>query len=154
MEVYFDNVGGTILDLMLTRMAMHGRCVSPELCLQFLAVEPFTLKACGGTLSLHTDLNRIAACGSISGYNSTSPTVLENYMDIITMRIQIRGFIVLDYLKSVPEVMKIFQEAVKEGKLKIDEGEQVVPRAFEDIPKTWMKLFEGSNTGKLVTKLV
>jgi NADPH-dependent curcumin reductase CurA len=29
-----------------------------------------------------------------------------------------------------------------------------VPTAFEDIPKTWLKLFEGANTGKLLTQIV
>lgn len=120
-QVYFDNVGGKILDLMLTRMAMHGR---------------------------------VAACGSISSYNSTEATMLENYKDIITMRLQIRGFIVLDYINRFKEVVGIFQKAVKEGKLKLEGGEQVVDTPFESIPETWMKLFEGGNTGKLVTKVL
>jgi NADPH-dependent curcumin reductase CurA len=46
-------------------------------------------------------------------------------------------------------------EALKEGKIKIDDkSEQVIDTKFEDIPKTWLKLFEGGNQGKLVTKLV
>jgi NADPH-dependent curcumin reductase CurA len=28
-----------------------------------------------------------------------------------------------------------------------------VPTKFEDIPKTWTKLFSGGNTGKLVTQI-
>lgn len=121
-EVYFDNVGGEILDMMLARMKTHGR---------------------------------VAACGSISGYNSEStPYGIKNWFEVITNRIEIRGFIVLDYLHKRQEVVGKFVAAIKEGKLSIgDENETVVPTAFEDIPKTWMKLFEGSNTGKLVTKL-
>lgn len=42
---------------------------------------------------------------------------------------------------------------VKEGKLNVDR-ETVVDTKFEDVPKTWQKLFTGDNTGKLVTKLV
>jgi NADPH-dependent curcumin reductase CurA len=34
-----------------------------------------------------------------------------------------------------------------------EESEQVISAKFEDIPKIWVKLFEGGNMGKLVTKL-
>ena len=122
-NVYFDNVGGEILDLMLTRMARGGR---------------------------------IAACGAISNYNKSASKQdgLKNWFEVISMRIQIRGFIVTDYLSKRAEVLDIFRKAIEEGKLDIgSESEQVVPAKFEDIPKVWMKLFEGSNTGKLVTAL-
>lgn len=29
----------------------------------------------------------------------------------------------------------------------------MIDTAFEDIPKTWMMLYSGVNTGKLITKL-
>ncbi|OAP61986.1 hypothetical protein AYL99_04189 [Fonsecaea erecta] len=122
-DIYFDNVGGHILDLMLARLKRFGVSV---------------------------------ACGSISGYNSNEPTVLKNYFQVITMRLSIRGFIVVDYLSKAQETIELFVQAVKEGKLKISdaESEQVVDTKFEDVPKTWLKLFDGGNRGKLVTKLV
>jgi NADPH-dependent curcumin reductase CurA len=44
---------------------------------------------------------------------------------------------------------------IKEGKIKLgDHSETVVDTKFDDIPKTWHKLFEGGNRGKLITKLV
>jgi NADPH-dependent curcumin reductase CurA len=121
-DVYFDNVGGGMLDFMLTRMALHGRVV---------------------------------ACGAISEYNSSEGTLLKNYFEVISMRIQIRGMIVFDYVHKMQEVMGIFQQAIQEGKLKIgEESEHVVEAGFEDVPKVWMKLFEGANTGKLITKVM
>ena len=70
------------------------------------------------------------------------------------MRLSIRGFIVTDYLSKAKETVEIFVRAAQEGKLKVsDANEQVVPTKFEEVPKTWLKLFEGGNTGKLVTKL-
>lgn len=121
-NVYFDNVGGEMLDFMLSRMALHGRVV---------------------------------ACGAISGYNDAgSGTKLMNYYDVITMRIRIQGMIVLDYFHKASEVVGIFKKAIQEGKLKVsDENEHVVEAGFEQVPEVWMKLFEGANTGKLVTKL-
>ncbi|KIV88768.1 hypothetical protein PV10_08413 [Exophiala mesophila] len=121
-DVYFDNVGGEILDLMLGRMSMYGR---------------------------------IVACGAITGYNSEEPCILSNYFQVISMRLQIRGFIIIDCApKRVAEITQLFQDAIKDGRLKIgDANETVVPTAFEDVPKTWLGLFSGKNTGKLVTKL-
>jgi NADPH-dependent curcumin reductase CurA len=122
-DVYFDNVGGEILDLMFSRMAKFGR---------------------------------IAACGAISNYNNSADKTigLKNWFEVISMRIEVKGFIVLDYLSHFQEVTEIFQQAIKDGKLKIgEEAEDVMPTKFEDVPKTWLKLFEGANQGKLITKL-
>ncbi|KAK8178158.1 hypothetical protein IWX90DRAFT_44447 [Phyllosticta citrichinensis] len=122
-DVYFDNVGGEILDMMLPRMKQGGV---------------------------------VAVCGAISAYNSTEGQLLRNWSEVITMRLQMKGFIMLDFLaqgKAKDTVMEL-ATAAKQGKLTIgDENETVVEAKFEDVPKTWLTLFEGGNTGKLVTKL-
>ncbi len=123
-EVYFDNVGGSILDLMLTRMKKWGR---------------------------------VAACGAVAEYNKSDPTGLKNWHEIISNRIEIKGFIIFDFLAQGkgPQAVGELVQAWKEGKIQVGEAnETVVETKFEDVPKTWMSLFEGSNTGKLVTKLV
>ena len=123
-EVYFDNVGGGILDLMLTRMKRFGR---------------------------------VLACGAIAQYNSSERDGLKNWSEIVTNRIEVRGFIVLDYVSQgkAPEAIGALVQAFKEGKIRLgDENETVVDTVFEDVPRTWMGLFEGRNTGKLITKLV
>lgn len=124
-NVFFDNVAGTILDAMLPNMAMHGR---------------------------------IAQCGAITGYNGEDAVPLKNYFQVITMRLQIKGFIILDALHRANEMIKTLVGALQEGKLKIGEANETVvdttkEGGFEDIPKTWLRLFEGANQGKLVTKL-
>ena len=122
-NAYFDNVGGEILDLMITRMARDGR---------------------------------IIACGAISNYNSSidKATGLKNWFEIITMRLRVRGFIVMDFLAKAPEAVKVLLGALQDGKLNVDGGEQIVKGSFEDVPKTWLTLFNGSNTGKLVTQIL
>lgn len=121
-SVYFDNVGGEILDFMLTRMARFGR---------------------------------IAACGAIAAYNDPDMPGLKNWYQVISMRIEIKGFIIFDYMPRMGEGLKALQEAHKKGNLKIDEqNEHVVSVGFEEIPNVWWKLFEGENRGKLLTKLV
>jgi NADPH-dependent curcumin reductase CurA len=122
-EVYFDNVGGEILELMLQRLKRHGR---------------------------------IAACGAVSTYNNLQGAGIKNWFEIITNRLEVKGFIVTDAIeagKTGTMIQKIV-EKIKEGKIKIGEdSETVVPTKFEDIPKTWTMLFSGGNQGKLVTKL-
>ncbi|KAF6222873.1 hypothetical protein HO133_000924 [Letharia lupina] len=110
-EVYFDNVGGEILDLMLMRMKQGGR---------------------------------IAACGAITDYNrNEKQTTLKNWFEDFWAE------------GKGPQAVKEMVTAAKEGKIKVgEENETVVDNKFEDVPKTWMSLLEGANTGKLVTKLV
>lgn len=124
-EVYFDNVGGEILDLMLTRVKCYGR---------------------------------VAACGAVAEYNKDGKTGygIRNWFEIISNRIEVRGFISFDFLgKGAEEATREMVRAVREGKIKVDAGnETVVETEFEGVPATWMKLFEGGNRGKLITKLV
>ena len=123
-EVYFDNVGGEILDLMLTRMKVGGR---------------------------------VAACGAITDYNKSEKGGLKNWFEIVSNRLEIKGFIVTDFISKggAAVALREFTEAYEEGKIAIGpNSETVMETKFDDIPKTWMKLFEGANTGKLITKLV
>ncbi|KAJ5916579.1 hypothetical protein N7504_000594 [Penicillium tannophilum] len=121
-EIYFDNVGGEILDFMLSRLAKFGR---------------------------------VAASGTISNYNRDSDiTGLKNFYQVITMRLQILGFINIDWIDHLPEVRALLVDEWRKGNLIIgDESEMVIDTDFEDIPRTWMMLYSGGNTGKLVTKL-
>ncbi|KAL6245745.1 quinone oxidoreductase [Rhinocladiella similis] len=125
-EVFYDNVGGLILDMMLSRMALHGRVV---------------------------------ACGAISEYNSTVDQIpgIKNWYQVIAMRLQIRGMVVLDAIpggrweKIVNELVGAYQQ----GKIKATkQGLSILPTRFEDVPKTWLTLFDGSSSGKLLTQLV
>lgn len=122
-EVYFDNVGGHILDFMLTRMKRFGR---------------------------------VAACGAITQYNKGEKDGLKNWFEVISNRIEIKGFVILDFIGAGkgPAAVGELVQAYKDGKIKLgDENETVVDTKFADVPKTWMMLFEGKNTGKLVTKI-
>jgi NADPH-dependent curcumin reductase CurA len=122
-EVYFDNVGGDILSFMLGRMKRHGR---------------------------------IAACGAVATYNSMGESGVKNWFEIISNRIEVKGFIVTDAFESgkVGPFLQELMKGVKEGKIQLGpETETVVKTKFEDIPKTWTMLFNGGNTGKLVTQV-
>ena len=70
-------------------------------------------------------------------------------------RIMVKGFVVPDNAHRAPEVMQTLRKGLEAGKLTLDAGsETVVDTKFEHIPQTWLRLFEGSNSGKLITKIV
>ena len=120
-DLYFDNVGGAVLDAMLTRVKRHGI---------------------------------IAVCGSVGEYNSDQPMELRNWFELISGRITIRGFIMLDYLDEAAAILQKLIGAAAEGKIKLQDSETVVEATIEEQPEIWMRLFKGGNQGKLITKLV
>lgn len=97
---------------------------------------------------------RIAACGAIADYQRDIPG-LKNWAQIVFQRLRVEGFIVLDLdREEAGKASKELTEAFKSGKMKLDgEHETVVDAKFEDIPKTYMMLYDGKNRGKLITKL-
>ena len=71
------------------------------------------------------------------------------------MCINITGFIVSDYIHKFGDVVAELSQALKEGKVILDDSMQTVVEAkIKEVPAVWMKLFEGANTGKLLTKIV
>ena len=116
-DVYFDNVGGDILDAAL-------------LCLNQYA--------------------RVAVCGWISSYNSAQIPHLKNLWQLVAQSVTIRGFVVLDYLERFPEGIAQLAEWVMAGKLQF--REEIVDGLDEVLP-TFLKLFDGSNRGKLVIRI-
>ena len=115
LDVYFDNVGGDILDAALANLAMHARVV---------------------------------ICGAISQYNSTGGVKgPSNYMNLLVMRSRMEGFLVFDFAARFPEGVKAMAGWMREGKLVSRED---IVNGFESFPATFLKLFSGDNTGKLL----
>ena len=113
--------------------------LTPRLCIPVLETECVTLSSDGAI---------------VSGYNNGNGWHSENYYQIILKRLSLKGFIMSDYLGKTSDIKAVFLKSIQEGKLKIDaESETVIEAAFEDVPAVWMKLFDGSNVGKLVTSL-
>jgi NADPH-dependent curcumin reductase CurA len=117
-NVYFDNVGGDILDAVLTRLARGARVV---------------------------------LSGAVSQYNNTGPMKgPSNYMSLLVERASMRGFLVFDYAERFGEAIQQMAGWLAEGKLKPLEH---IVEGLETFPETFLKLFTGENTGKLVLKV-
>ena len=102
-------------------------------------------------LDVLNDFGRVAACGSISSYNASSPVPgPHNMMEIVKKRLTIRGFIVSDTL----ELMKPFREEVggyyAEGRIA---HRETVVEGLENAPDAFIGMLEGRNTGKMLVKL-
>ncbi|MFN9773963.1 MAG: NADP-dependent oxidoreductase [Burkholderiales bacterium] len=117
-DVYFDNVGGDILDTVLTRINRKAR---------------------------------IVICGAISQYTNTTPVKgPSNYLSLLVNRARMEGIVVFDYAARYPEAVRDIAGWMKEGRFKSRED---VVEGIDTFPETLLKLFEGSNFGKLVLKV-
>ena len=116
-DVYFDNVGGEILDAALSCMNKFGR---------------------------------VAVCGWISSYNAEELPHLKNLWQLVAESITIRGFVVLDFLDRFPEGVGQLVEWLMAGKLQFKEE---IVDGLDNVLPVFMKLFDGSNQGKLVLRL-
>jgi len=117
LDVYFDNVGGSTLDLCLGRLKKGAR---------------------------------VALCGAISAYNQVKPTGLQAYLNLISQRAKIEGFIVFDYVDQYESAIKEMAQWIGEGKLK---RKFHIVEGLEKTPQHLNLLFTGGNTGKLVVKV-
>jgi NADPH-dependent curcumin reductase CurA len=117
-DLYFDNVGGEILEAAIGKMKLHGR---------------------------------IALCGMISGYNDARPSPgPSNLFELITRRVRMEGFLVSDYAARFAEARQEMEQWLAAGRLRSFED---IQEGFENIPKTFMRIFAGDNIGKQLLKI-
>jgi NADPH-dependent curcumin reductase len=114
-DVYFDNVGGEILDAALAQLAFRARVV---------------------------------ICGAISQYNETGPMRgPANYMSLLVKNASMTGYVVFHYASRYAEAARQLGEWYAAGKLVSRED---VVHGLDRFPDALLKLFEGTNDGKLV----
>lgn len=117
-DIYFDNVGGEMLDAVLLNINKNARIIN---------------------------------CGAISIYNEKeTPTGPRPEGILIKKTALMQGFLVRDHFKDFGMALKQLSSYITGGKLKYDE---TVVEGFENIPKAFIGLFEGKNTGKMIVKV-
>jgi len=93
---------------------------------------------------------RIAVCGMISAYNATSAPKPPNLARIITHRLKIQGFLVLDYQSRAREMVAEMGPWLADGSLKwkvhVDEG-------LDGAVDSLNRLFTGAHDGKLLVRV-
>lgn len=117
-DLYFENVGGPILEAALGQMRDHGR---------------------------------IAVCGMIDAYNSTTPPPgPRNLGMVIVRRLRIQGFIVSDHWQHYPEFLREVGPEVAAGRI---EARETVVEGIEKTASAFIGLFSGQNVGKMLIRL-
>ena len=117
-NVYFDNVGGSILETLIGHMARKGR---------------------------------IVLCGMISGYNDERPSPgPSNLFELVARSVRMEGFLAFDYAAKFGEARRELEVWLDSGQL---EAFVDVQEGFENIPKTFLRIFTGENLGKQLLKI-
>ena len=89
---------------------------------------------------------RIVLCGGIANYNATEPPPgPKNYLNLVSRRGRMEGFLVSDYAKRSSEAVGALAGWVQAGKIKFRVD---VQHGLENAPATLRRLFEGRNEGK------
>jgi NADPH-dependent curcumin reductase CurA len=117
-DIFFDNVGGHILNDVLGRLALRGRVV---LC---------------GAISQYEDID-----------NAYGP---PNYMNLISKRGRMEGFIILDYIDRFMEGAMALGSLLGTGKLK---HKTTVVEGLASAPTALARLFSGDHDGKLLVRV-
>ena len=94
---------------------------------------------------------RIAACGSIARYNDTrAEPGPRNMTLIVTKRLRLQGFIILDHSARFPDFLAEVAPWVLGGQI---ETRETVVDGFENLPAAFAGLFRGDNVGKMLVRV-
>jgi NADPH-dependent curcumin reductase len=121
-DVYFENVSGPVWDAV------------------FPLLNPFA---------------RIPVCGLIAQYSATeSPDMkygtAQIFRAILTKRLTIRGFIVMDFWGRFDDFIREMPQWIKEGRIKYRED---IAEGLENAPAAFMGLLKGKNFGKQLVRI-
>ncbi|HEY1927656.1 MAG TPA: NADP-dependent oxidoreductase [Caulobacteraceae bacterium] len=117
-DVNFENVGGEIMDAVISRMNNFGR---------------------------------VALCGMISTYNKDGPAPgPTDFGRVLMHRLNIRGFIIIDYLPRAGEALAELGPLVASGELK---WKAHAVDGIENAVDALGRLFTGDHDGKLLVRV-
>ncbi|WP_372745841.1 NADP-dependent oxidoreductase [Lutibacter sp.] len=94
---------------------------------------------------------RIIICGAISIYNNTElPQSISVQPFLVKNSALMQGFIVSNYAEKFPEAIQQLSKWLAAGKITYAE---TVVQGFDKIPQTFLDLFDGKNSGKMLIKI-
>jgi hypothetical protein len=94
---------------------------------------------------------RVVACGAISRYNDEGPQPgPRNLGLIVTKRLRVQGFIVIDHGDRYPAFFAEVGPWVRDGKIAYRE---TIVNGLEQLPSAFAGLFRGANVGKMLVRV-
>jgi NADPH-dependent curcumin reductase CurA len=92
---------------------------------------------------------RVVICGLINQYNS-APAPTYNVWQLIVQGARMEGFILTQYIARIGEAIPDLVKWTKDGNLRVDEH---IEEGIENFLPAFLRLFEGTNNGKMILKL-
>ncbi|MER7394951.1 NADP-dependent oxidoreductase [Streptomyces sp. NPDC000151] len=94
---------------------------------------------------------RIAACGAVAQYNATEPpTGPRNMFQVVTKRLEMKGFIVGDSIRRRPDFLHEVGAWLRDGRL-IESRTTV--HGLRNAPDAFLGMLRGENTGKMLVTI-
>ena len=125
-DIYFENVGGKVLDAVLPLMNPHGR-----------------IPVCG--MIAWYDAGGLGA-----GAASESLTGPRLWRSILVNFLSVNGFIISNHFDRYPEFLKEVAPRVAKGEIAFVED---IAEGLENAPAAFMSMLKGGNKGKQIVKI-
>jgi NADPH-dependent curcumin reductase CurA len=103
-------------------------------------------------LDLMNNNGRVVLCGMISQYGKDDRANVgpHNFINLLTRRIKLQGFIILDYIPRMPMATLRMMWWMRRGKIK---DRSTIVKGLDNAPQALTQLFKGENTGKLLVEI-
>lgn len=103
-------------------------------------------------IDLMNDHGRVALCGMISQYGKDDRANLgpANFINVLTRRITVQGFIIIDYIPRFPLAQLKMLWWLKRGRIR---DRSTVVKGLDSAPQALTQLFRGDNVGKLMVEI-
>ncbi|GAA3457116.1 NADP-dependent oxidoreductase [Dactylosporangium matsuzakiense] len=98
-------------------------------------------------MNLH---GRIAICGAISQYNTPDAKGIRNLSLLISKRLTMQGFLVLDHWSRKDAFMEEMAQWLRDGKVRADE---TFVDGIDNAVDGFLGMLKGANTGKMIIRL-
>lgn len=125
-DIYFENVGGKVLEAVIPLMNPHGRI---PLC---------------GMISWYN-------AGGLGAGAEAAMSVPALWRSILVQHLTVQGFIISNHWDRMPDFLADVAPKVANGEIKVVED---IAQGLENAPSAFIGLLEGRNVGKQLVKLV
>ena len=124
-DIYFENVGGKVLEAVLPLMNTHGR-----------------IPICG-MISWYN-----AGAVDASDLGLTAPAI---WRSILVKFLSVNGFIIMNHFDQYPAFLKGISPKVAKGEIRFIED---IAEGLEYAPAAFISMLEGGNMGKQIVKVI
>jgi NADPH-dependent curcumin reductase CurA len=103
-------------------------------------------------LQLMNISGRVVLCGMISQYGTADRDGPgpRHFINVLTRRLKVQGFIILDYIPRFPLAQLRMMWWLKTGRIK---DRSTIVRGLDHAPQALTQLFKGENVGKLIVEI-